>query len=249
MEGETLPQIHVLSDAGTMAREAAAFAADSLRRLLTANDSVRLLAATGASQLQFLQHLVQHPGIAWDRVELFHLDEYIGIGESHPASFARYIRERLIEPTGIRRYLLLDGTGDPAAVAAEASQALRRAPIHLAFAGIGENAHLAFNDPPADFKSQEAYAIVPLDERCRQQQVGEGWFASLDDVPRTALSITVPQLLQACEVVSVVPDARKAEAVRAALQGPVTPDVPASALQNHPATHVFLDIESGRSLR
>lgn len=244
----TLPEIHRYPDPVTMARAAADFAAASLTRLLRQNETVRLLAATGASQITFLSELTSRRDIEWRRVELFHLDEYIGLGEDHPASFARYIRERIVEPTGITRYHLLDGTRQPEEMAAQVSEEIRRGPIQLAFAGIGENGHLAFNDPPADFETREAYAAVQLDERCRRQQLGEGWFPSLDDVPRSALSITVPELLRAQTIVCVIPDNRKAEAVRDALGGPLTPSVPASALQVHPSVHVFLDGDSASLL-
>ena len=244
-----MPDRYVFSDADKMAFEAANFAAFSLKRLLAHHEQVRLLAATGASQMVFLSRLVSESGIDWDRVELFHLDEYVGFGEDHPASFARYIRERIIQPAGIQKFHLLDGAADPESVVREMSEEITRAPIHLAFAGIGENGHLAFNDPPADFDTQQAYSVVKLDTKCRQQQVGEGWFTSLAEVPQSAISITVPQLLKSEEIICVVPDGRKAEAVQAALQGPVTPDVPASALQGHAAAAIFLDSASSRFLQ
>ena len=231
-----------------MAAEAADFAAASLKRLLAGNEEIRLLAATGSSQLAFLGYLVSKPGIDWNRVELFHLDEYVGIGEDHPASFSRYIRERIIGPAGIKKFHLLDGKADPETVVDQVSEEITRAPVHLAFAGIGENGHLAFNDPPADFESKQAYAVLPLDLKCRRQQVGEGWFKSLEEVPCSAISITIPQLLKTGEIICVVPDERKSEAVGAALEGPVTPGVPASALQKHANTTIFLDSRSSRLL-
>lgn len=239
-----MPEIYISPNPESLAGEASRFAAAALRRLLSANKTVRLLAATGASQLSFLKELVLQPDIDWPRVELFHLDEYIGLGEDHPASFAGYIRQRLIEPAGILHHHLLDGTAVPEEIVAEVSRQIRMAPVHLAFAGIGENGHLAFNDPPADFETQDAYAIVRLDERCRRQQWTEGWFPTLDDVPKMAISITVPQLLKTEQIICVAPDSRKAEAVRNALRGPVTPDVPASTLQRHASAHMFLDRHS-----
>jgi glucosamine-6-phosphate deaminase len=231
-----------------LAAATAAQAADSLKLALDTSGMVRLLVATGASQLEFLQKLTATPGIDWQRVELFHLDEYVGFGEDHPASFARYIRERIIKPTGIERYHLLDGRRDPTEEAAEMGVEIRKAPIDLAFAGIGENGHLAFNDPPADFETEEPYLVVQLDEACRRQQVGEGWFSSIDDVPRQALSISVHQLLQSREIICAVPDARKAAAVKACLEGPITPMAPASILRTHPNTTIFLDAQSASLL-
>jgi glucosamine-6-phosphate deaminase len=245
---EWLPNRYVFPTTEELAEAAADFAFASLKRLLSQHQEVRLLAATGASQLLFLKKLTARSGLDWGRIELFHLDEYAGLGETHPASFARYIREQIILPTGISKFHLLDGLKDTAVAVNEISQEIRRAPVQLAFAGIGENGHLAFNDPPADFETQEAYAIVTLDEKCRQQQVGEGWFESLEEVPRTAISISVPQLLKSAEIISVVPDARKAQAVKAALEGPITPRVPASALQQHPKTAIFLNAGSASLL-
>jgi glucosamine-6-phosphate deaminase len=224
-----------------MAETAAAYAVGRLVQLINTQGEVRLLAATGASQLEFLSYLTQSGEVDWKRVELFHLDEYVGIGIDHGASFARYIRDRLVEPTGIERYHLLNGLGNPAEVIAAANEAVSRAPIDLAFAGIGENAHLAFNDPPADFETTEPYLLVNLDEACRRQQVGEGWFPALADVPAQAFSMSVQQILKSKEILCVVPDGRKAEAVAKSLQGPVTPTVPASILQTHPDTRYFLD--------
>ena len=231
-----------------MARAAAQHAAESLRALLAAKPSVRLLAATGASQFEFLEQLRAEQGIDWPRVELFHLDEYVGISATHPASFAKYIKERIIQPFGIVKYHLLDGTRDPHQIAAEMSQAISAAPIDVAFCGIGENGHLAFNDPPADFETDVPYLVVNLDEACRRQQVGEGWFTGLDDVPKQALSISIRQLMKAHEIICVVPDARKANAVKLCVTGPVSPDAPASILRVHPNATIYLDPASARDI-
>jgi glucosamine-6-phosphate deaminase len=231
-----------------MARAAADYAVRKLTAALEQNESVRLLAATGASQLEFLKYVVAAPNIDWNRIELFHLDEYIGIGIDHHASFAGYIRDRIIKPTGIPRYHLLDGAGDPAQEIRAASEAVSAAPIHVAFVGIGENGHLAFNDPPADFETEQPYLIVDLDEKCRLQQVGEGWFAGINDVPARAISMSVRQILKSKAIVCTVPDERKSDAVKASLTGPVTPHVPASILQTHPDVRFFLDENSARLL-
>jgi glucosamine-6-phosphate deaminase len=198
--------------------------------------------------MAFLDRLVGEPDVDWARVELFHLDEYVGLPADHPASFRRYLLERLIRPTGMQKYHLLDGEADPRGVCRAVGAELRRAPIDVVFAGIGENGHLAFNDPPADFEVDDPYVVVQLDERCRLQQVGEGWFASLADVPGTAISMTVRQILRARAIISVVPDLRKAEAVHACVDGPVDPMAPASILQTHPHTTIYLDRDSASLL-
>src|SRR5690242_4601143 len=231
-----------------MASAAADHAAGSLQQLLETQGTVRLLAATGASQLEFLARLTSNASIEWRRVELFHLDEYVGLGPDHPASFARYIKERIIDRTGIQRFHLLDGTRDPHQVATEMGREINAAPVDLAFAGIGENGHLAFNDPPADFEAQDAYLVLDLDQACRKQQVGEGWFASVEEVPKQAISISIPQLLKAKEILCIVPDRRKAPAVKACLEGPMSPMAPASALRVHPHTTIFLDADSASLL-
>ena len=201
-----------------------------------------MVAATGASQLDFLSALTATPGIAWPRVELFHLDEY------HRAC-RRVIRrasgdtsgDTLIDKTGITTIHFLDGEGNPDEVRRNVGHALAREPVDLLFAGIGENTHLAFNDPPADFDTTEPYIVVKLDEACRRQQVGEGWFARVEDVPETAVTISIQQILEAREILVMVPDARKADAVKATLGGEVSPAVPASILRTHPNVTLFLD--------
>ena len=232
-----------------MAKAAAEHAAAILRETIEALGSARLVAATGASQFEFLEILTSLPGIDWQKVEMFHLDEYIGLSASHPASFRRFLKERLIQKTGIQRYFLLDGERDPAESIRRTNHALLDAPIDLAFVGIGENGHLAFNDPPADFETREPYLIVELDEACRRQQLGEGWFATLADVPRRAISMSVRQILTAKKILCIVPDARKAEAVRACFEGEISPLAPASILRTHPGTTVYLDADSASLLR
>jgi len=179
---------------------------------------------------------------------MFHLDEYIDFPEDHPASFRRYLLERFIRPSGIQDYHFLEGDDHPEGIRRRVGAALQSAPIDCAFVGIGENGHLAFNDPPADFETREPYLIVTLDEACRRQQVGEGWFKSIDEVPTQAISISVRQIMDAREIICVVPDARKAEAVKKCLEGPVTPYAPASILQTHPNTTVYLDTASASLL-
>jgi glucosamine-6-phosphate deaminase len=228
---------------------AAEQAAAAIRRAIAEQGRARIVAASAASQLEFLEALTGAAGVDWKRVELFHLDEYIGVSMTHPASFCRFLRERLIAKTAIAKVHFLDGEGDPAEVIREASEAIREAPIDVAFVGIGENGHLAFNDPPADFETEEPYIVVSLDEACRRQQVGEGWFADLAAVPKRAISMSVRQILKAKEIVTVVPGAKKAEAVKACFEGEIRPAAPASILRSHAGTTVYLDKESAALLR
>ena len=232
-----------------MSQAAAAHAADALRTCLRAQDTARIIAATGASQIEFLETLTAAPGIDWSRVEMFHLDEYVGLPVSHPASFRRYLLDRLIDKVRIGRYHLLEGDADPEQAARQAGHALEARPVDLAFVGIGENSHLAFNDPPADFSTEQPYIIVTLDDACRRQQVGEGWFASIDDVPARAISMSARQILKSREIIAVVPDARKANAVKACVEGPVSPLAPASILQTHANATLYLDPGSAVLLR
>ena len=241
-------QIRIFPDRATLGRAAAAHAADALTACIRANGKARIIAATGASQIEFLEALTSAAGIDWPRVEMFHLDEYIGLPIAHPASFRRYLRERLIDKTGIGRYHLLDGEQDPERTAQRAGDALAAEAIDVAFVGIGENGHLAFNDPPADFTTERPYLIVTLDDACRRQQVGEGWFASIEEVPAQAISMSVRQILKSREIIAVVPDARKAAAVKVCVEGPVSPLAPASILQAHPNATLYLDHESAALL-
>jgi glucosamine-6-phosphate deaminase len=209
-----------------------------------------VIAATGASQFEFLDALTATPGVEWGRVEMFHLDEYVGVSDTHPASFRRYLRERIVERVQPRAFHFLAGdAAEPAAECRRVGALLSRAPIDVAFVGIGENGHLAFNDPPADFETEEPYLVVDLDEACRRQQLGEGWFATLEDVPRRAISMSILQILKAREILCIVPDARKAKAVRDCLEGEVTPVHPSSILQTHSATTVYLDRDSAALLK
>jgi glucosamine-6-phosphate deaminase len=241
--------IKCFNDKREMAKVAAGQAAAILRQTIEAQGKARLIAATGASQFEFLEVLTGLPGIDWQKVEMFHLDEYIGLPASHSASFRRFLQERLIQKAGIKKYFLLDGEQDLAEVIRRTSQALLSAPIDVAFVGIGENGHLAFNDPPADFETEEAYIVVKLDEACRRQQLGEGWFATLGDVPRRAISMSVRQILKAKKILCIVPDARKAKAVKACFEGEISPLVPASILRTHPDTTLYLDAQSAALLR
>jgi glucosamine-6-phosphate deaminase len=189
------------------------------------------------------ENLVREPEIDWSSVTGFHLDEYVGLPITHPASFRRYLWERFVSrlPLPLRAFHYLDAKDDPRAEASRVGEIIRRHPIDVAFVGIGENGHLAFNDPPADFETDEPYIIVKLDDACRRQQLGEGWFPTFDDVPQQAISMSVRQIMKSRAVICTVPDERKAQAVRNAVEGEVTPRVPASILQRHERCALFLD--------
>ena len=206
------------------------------------------MAATGASQFEFLDALTSAPGIDWGKVEVFHLDEYVALPSTHPASFRKYLLERLIHKTGITRYHFLNGDGDPQAAIEQVGSEIQSKPVDLLFAGIGENGHLAFNDPPADFQADAPYLIVDLDEACRQQQVNEGWFSKVSDVPKKAISMSVRQILRSKEIIVVVPDTRKARAVKASLEGEISPMMPASILRDHANATIYLDADSAALL-
>ena len=231
-----------------MSVAAARHAARALGVAIRTRGSARIVAATGASQFDFLEALTAAPDIDWTRVEMFHLDEYVGLPIDHPASFRHYLLERLIRKTGMTRYHLLDGEHDADRAAEQVGQEISRTPVDVAFVGIGENGHLAFNDPPADFVTDRPYLIVTLDAACRRQQVGEGWFASVAEVPSHAISMSVRQILKSREIICVVPDARKAQAVKACFDGEVSPMAPASILQTHANATVYLDRESASLL-
>jgi glucosamine-6-phosphate deaminase len=240
--------IKVLQHSSELGRAAADAAAGALRDAIASRGRARIIAATGTSQFHFLKELTAAPGIDWKRVEMFHLDEYVGLPITHGASFRKYLLERLIQPAGIVRYHLLDGEGDVASVCRRVGAEINAAPIDVAFVGIGENGHLAFNDPPADFATEEPYLIVKLDEICRRQQVGEGWFKSLADVPQQAISMSIAQILKARKILCIVPESRKARAVQACLEGEITPAAPASILRTHPDVTFFLDPDSASLL-
>jgi len=236
--------IRIFDTPDETAQAAAKEAAELIRASLAVRGRARVIASTGVSQFEFLKRLVAAPGIDWKRVELFHLDEYIGLSGNHPASFQRYVRERIVEPAGIDHVHYLDGMADPAEMCAVAGRAISAAPVDVAFAGIGENGHLAFNDPPADFETEEPFLVVNLDERGRRQQVGEGWFAALEDVPQRAITMSIRQILKARAIVCIAAGRRKAEAVRQCFEGEIGPEAPASALRLHGNATVFLDREA-----
>jgi len=223
-------------------------AAERLRELLKNQHRARLVVATGSSQFEVLEVLSKAEGIDWSRVDGFHLDEYLGLDRTHPASFCGYLASRFVDLVPIGSFHFLDGKKAPEEVLREASRLWRYAPIDLAMIGIGENSHLAFNDPPADFETREIYHVVTLDEACRKQQVGEGWFPDLEACPSQAISMTIHGILQSKQIICSVPDERKAAAVAASLEGPLSPNVPASILRQHENVTLGLDDASASKL-
>jgi len=240
--------VKVFQSSSELGREAAEAAAAALRDAIARRGKARIIVATGASQLCFFKELVASPKIDWGRVEMFHLDEYVGLPMTHGASFRKYLLERFIKPAGVGCYHLLVGEGDVTAVCRRVGAELKAAPIDAAFVGIGENGHLAFNDPPADFTTEEPYLIVNLDQACRRQQVGEGWFNEISEVPQQAISMSVRQILKSRKILCVVPDRRKARAVKACLEGEISPAEPASILRTHPDVTLYLDMDSSSLL-
>jgi glucosamine-6-phosphate deaminase len=237
--------LKIFEDKISLSQAAAKQAAAAIRQAILERGRARIVAATGTSQLEFLDAFTKEPGIDWPRVELFHLDEYIGLPITHPASFRKILTEQVIEKTGITNHHMIDGdAADPETVVNEVGAQLASAGVDVAFVGIGENGHLAFNDPPADFETEVPYLIVNLDEACRRQQVGEGWFADISEVPVRAISMSPRQILKAAEIVAIVPEKRKAQAVKSCFEGEISPLTPASILRRHSNTTVYLDQQS-----
>lgn len=229
------------SDADAMGQWVAERAAGNLRQAISDHGSAAIVVATGASQFTVLENLIHQPDIDWSVVHGFHLDEYIGLSMDHPASFCKYLKERFVDHVGLADFQYLHGDQDPEETIERVGELLSRTAIDLALVGIGENGHLAFNDPPADFETRAPYLIVELDQPCRLQQVGEGWFDSLADVPTHAISMSVSQIMSAKRIYCSVPDARKADAVRRTLEDPITPDIPASILRKHDQAVLVID--------
>jgi glucosamine-6-phosphate deaminase len=231
------------SDKAVLGRRAAADGADKIRQAIRARGQANIIVATGASQFEMLSALVQEKDVDWSKVTAFHLDEYVGLPITHPASFRLYLWQRFVSklPLPLADFHYVNAETDPRAECKRLGQVIRHHPVDVAFIGIGENAHVAFNDPPADFDTDEPYLVVQLDEACRKQQMGEGWFPTLNDVPQQAISMSVRQILKSKNIVCTVPDRRKAEAVKNSVKGPITNKVPASILQRHDGITLYLD--------
>ena len=236
-------KITIHADRPAMAAAAAPEAADAVRHALAERGQATLVVATGTSQLEVLAAFAAAPGIDWENVSLFHLDEYCGIPSDHAASFRRYLRERFFDILPVKPAVFhwIGADGDPAAECRRLAGLVPSGDFDLLLCGIGENGHLAFNDPPADFDAIDPYLVVSLDEACRRQQVGEGWFSSLAAVPTHAISMSIRRIMAARTIICSVPDERKAVAVRDTVEGPVSPTVPASILQRHADCRLHLD--------
>lgn len=229
-----------------LGKKAAQLGAAFIRKAIAERGEANIIVATGASQFELLEALVNED-IDWAKVTGFHLDEYIGIGENHPASFRKYLKERFVSKVPLKAFHYVDGNGAESECK-RLGEIIAQHPIDVAFVGIGENGHLAFNDPPADFDTEEPYIVVNLDEDCRRQQLGEGWFPSLSDVPKQAISMSIRQIMKSKHIICSVPDQRKAAAVKNSVRGKVSPMVPASIMQNHPSVLLLLDSASASGL-
>ena len=235
--------LSILKNAEEMGKAAGKKAAQILRTVIQEKGTANVILATGASQFEVLKQVLSEKDIAWDKVTMFHLDEYLGISISHPASFRKYLLDRFITVVSpnLKEAFLINGENDGKKECERLGEIIKKHPIDLAFVGFGENGHLAFNDPPANFETKEPYLVVDLDQACRQQQFGEGWFESLESVPKQAISMSINQIMKTKHIICSVPDTRKAEAVKNCLNGEISNLNPASILQKHPNCAYFLD--------
>lgn len=233
-------KIVVEKNAELLGLAAARNAAAILQAAIQTNGCARIVLSTGASQFEFLSAFIKQD-VDWSKVEMFHLDEYVGLPETHIASFRKYLKERFVSQVPLKAAYFVNGEGDVENNISQLSQELLKAPVDLGLIGIGENGHIAFNDPPADLEDASCYKVVHLNDRCKQQQVNEGWFATLDDVPECAISMTVQQILKCRHIISVVPNERKAEAVKNTLAQSPNAMVPATQLKTHPNWSLYID--------
>lgn len=241
--------IELSKDARELGQKSGDRAAEIIKKALAENGQANVILATGTSQFETLQRLLTHDDIDWSKVVMFHLDEYIGLPITAPASFRKYLKERFLDQVpALKAYYLIDGEADPAQECARLGDLIAAHPIDMAQVGIGENGHLAFNDPPADFYTEDAYIVVDLDEACRRQQFNEGWFATMEDVPKQAISMSIPQILKSKSIVCSVPDERKAQAVKDCVEQPISSKHPAGILQTHDDCILYLDENSASLL-
>ncbi|MBR5218348.1 MAG: 6-phosphogluconolactonase [Clostridia bacterium] len=240
-------EIRICKDCVELGKSAAKHVAQVLKECIAEKGSARIVLSTGASQFDTIKALTEEKGIKWECVEMFHLDEYVDLPITHVASFRKYLQERFVDKVGkLKAVHFVDGTKECIATLTEE---IRKAPIDIGLIGIGENAHIAFNDPPADFDTKEAYIIVNLDDRCKQQQMGEGWFATIDDVPKQAVSMTAYQIMQCERIVSCVPYKVKADAVEMTVNTKeVTNMVPSTLLKTHPDFIMYVDEDSAAKI-
>ena len=245
-----MAEVRILETKKEMGKAAAKRAAGILKEAIKEKNQAVFVAATGASQFEFLENLVSIPSVDWLKTTMFHLDEYVGIPENHPASFRRYLKERLIDKVHLGTVYLINGDSEKPELECERlNKIISKKEIDVALVGIGENGHLAFNDPPADFNTEKPYIVVELDEACRRQQLGEGWFKSFDEVPRRAISMSIKQIMKSKNIICTVPDSRKAQAVRDCLEGEISSYHPASILRKHKKAFLFLDKNSAKLLK
>jgi glucosamine-6-phosphate deaminase len=234
-------KIIITNNPGQLGKSAGRAAAELIREAIEKKGQANIILATGTSQFETLKQLITED-IDWSKVVMFHLDEYIGLPESSPASFRKYLKERFLEKVApLKASYLVNGETDPATECERLNELIKKNPIDVALVGIGENGHLAFNDPPADFETNQPYIVVELDDECRQQQYGEGWFKSIHDVPHQAISMSIKQILKSKHIICSVPDKRQAKAVKDCLEEQVSNIFPASILQLHNNCTYFLD--------
>ena len=240
-------EIRICKNSVELGKSAAAYVAQVLKDCIKEKGNARIVLSTGASQFDTLEALVKEPGINWECVEMFHLDEYVDLPVTHMASFRKYLQERFVDKVGkLAAVHFVDGTKE---CIARLTEEIRKSPIDIGLIGIGENAHIAFNDPPADFDTKESYIIVNLNDRCKQQQMGEGWFKTIDDVPKQAVSMTAYQIMQCKKIVSCVPHKVKAEAIYNTLKAhEVTNEIPATLLKTHEDFVLYIDENSASEI-
>jgi glucosamine-6-phosphate deaminase len=236
---------YILNDPAALGNASGKEAAEKIKEAIAQKGVANIILATGTSQFETLQQLLSDKAIDWSAVNMFHLDEYIGLPITHKASFRKYLMERFIQQVpALRAAHLINGEADPASECERLGKLILEHPIDVCLCGIGENGHLAFNDPPADFDTTLPYIVVALDEACRKQQFGEGWFPTLEDVPKQAISMSIHQIMQSAHIICSVPDERKARAVKDCLENEVSQLYPASILQQHPSCSLYLDKQS-----
>jgi glucosamine-6-phosphate deaminase len=237
--------IIVSENSTELGKKAGKSAAEKIKKTIAENGQANIILATGSSQFETISNLLKDKAIDWSKVNMFHLDEYIGLSDTHQASFRKYLTERFItQVPALMSYTLINGEVAIESELQRLNEKISQHPIDVALVGIGENGHLAFNDPPADFETEQPYIVVDLDTACRQQQMNEGWFNSLAEVPQKAISMSIKQIMQSKSIVCSVPDKRKAEAVRNTIKQAINPLFPASILQNHPDCELYLDLDS-----
>ena len=242
-------ELFIKNDPVELGESAGKAAAELIRSTIANKGNANIILATGSSQFETLKQLIIEKDIDWSKVSMFHLDEYIGLPESSGASFRKYLKERFLSQVpALKAVYLVDGETDPVKECQRLGTMIEANPIDVALVGIGENGHLAFNDPPADFDTNDSFIIVDLDEACRRQQFNEGWFPSVDDVPKQAISMSINQICKSKHIICSVPDARKAQAVKDSLQQPVSNMYPASILQRHVSCSLYLDSNSASLL-